>query len=103
MLRDAATAQLTAATNAASPSPMSSTSIVVWSLTQWNAVQPLNSSEATAATVAAIANGHHPWMPRPVTTIGLRRGMAAAGFCTKRAYAGVLNSEPGLAKVLGAC
>ena len=75
-VRAAAIPQLPAAMNAATASPMSSMSMVAWSLTHWNAVQAANTIETKAAAVAAAANGRQPSMPRPMTFRG-RRSTAA--------------------------
>jgi hypothetical protein len=86
--------------NAATASPISSKSIVAWSLIQWKAVHAVNRTETTATAAAAIANGRHPEMPRPLTAVGLRDRATALAFCTDRAYAEALNSEPAYAKLL---
>src|SRR5690242_7287101 len=94
MFRVAARLQLAAATNAATASPMSSTSIVAWSLIQWRAVHAAKKSERTTTPAVARANGRQSAMPRPRTATGLRTGAAAAAFCTDRAYAEALYSDP---------
>ena len=79
---------------------MSSTPTVKSSLTQRFTVHAMKTMDTIPAKAAEAANGPHPSMPRPVTTMGrLCRIAKAALGCTKRAYAGALTLAPSMRKI----